>query len=407
MLGSGLAQALRRGLGLSAEHEDRVRGFGTRVRLYPQAPALTGFGEPEVVWLSPAAGTIGPGPSDDRIYVVDPLDKPQPYAAPYLPPYFGDTYPPAEPGLDGHFDHFALDSRHFAATHLYGSVRRVLDIFESYAGRRIAWSFEPDLPRLEIVPLIDWDNAQSGYGFMEFGFADDERGERHPFALNFDVVGHEVGHALVFSLVGTPFGPPTLDYMAFHESASDLAALLSTMHFDSILERLLHLTRGNIYTVNELNRIGELSDVRQIRLACNDRRMSDVTGEIHDRSRPLTGAFFDVLALFYLERLHEQGLIRRDLRDAARDMEFAARNFEAVQAAFNRAYANRHLQFKGALEAARDTLGTRLVETWQALSPETLSFTDVAETFRRLDPMATPPDQVEELQEIFSWREIL
>src|SRR3954451_9389670 len=55
------------GLGrIMPTHDDaRVRAFGTRVRLFPQAPFLPGFGEPEVVWLSPPAGAVLPGPADD------------------------------------------------------------------------------------------------------------------------------------------------------------------------------------------------------------------------------------------------------------------------------------------------------------------------------------------------------
>jgi hypothetical protein len=64
------------------------------VRLFPQAPFLPGFGEPEVVWLSPAAGTVRPGPADDRIYVIDPVEKPEPYEFPYLPPFLGFANPP-------------------------------------------------------------------------------------------------------------------------------------------------------------------------------------------------------------------------------------------------------------------------------------------------------------------------
>ena len=48
---------------------------GTRFLLYPQPPFLEGFDEPEVVSVSSIAGSVGPGPSDDRMYTVYPLDK--------------------------------------------------------------------------------------------------------------------------------------------------------------------------------------------------------------------------------------------------------------------------------------------------------------------------------------------
>jgi hypothetical protein len=30
--------------------------------------------------------------------------------------------------------------------------------------------------KLELIPLITWENAQSGYGYMEFGHAKDDAG---------------------------------------------------------------------------------------------------------------------------------------------------------------------------------------------------------------------------------------
>ena len=43
------------------------------------------------------------------------------------------------------------------------------------------------------------------------------------------------------------------------------------------------------------DRVGELSDSREIRVASNSRRMSDVAEQPHDRSPPLTGALFDTV----------------------------------------------------------------------------------------------------------------
>ena len=66
---------------------------------------------------------------------------------------------------------------------VYGSLRRVLDIFEGYLGQQIRWQFWDRFERLEVIPLIDWDNAQSGYGFMEFGVSRDETGTSSHYAL--------------------------------------------------------------------------------------------------------------------------------------------------------------------------------------------------------------------------------
>ena len=109
-------------------HDQALRRFGTRVRLFGQSHYTEGFEEAEVVWLSPPAGSVGPGPSDDRMYVVDPIGKQEPYEFPYLPPYRGPAHSPVLPDAEGHFDYLDVGTRDFIATHMYGGIRRTLDI---------------------------------------------------------------------------------------------------------------------------------------------------------------------------------------------------------------------------------------------------------------------------------------
>ncbi len=265
--------------------------LGTRFLIYPQAPYIPGYSNPETVWISTPPDRLQAGPADSRMYVRDPVFEKDPYEFPYLPPFVGDTYAPAEAAFDGHFDHLVPGTRQFVAAHAFASVRRVLDIWESYLGQPITWHFADTYERLEIIPYLDWRNAQSGYGFLELGLDRSETGMTSPFALNFDVIAHEVGHAILFSLFGMPQdGSGGGDFGAFHEASADLISLLSFMNFDSGLDRLLRHCDGNLLVLNELNRIAELTGDRQIRLAGNARRMSEVTDEIHDRSRPFTGA---------------------------------------------------------------------------------------------------------------------
>jgi hypothetical protein len=404
IVGSGIGRNLR---AMPVELDERVRSFGTKVRLFPQAPYLGGFSDPEVVWLSPPAGTVAPGPSDDRIYVRDAVDKQEPYLFPYLPPFYGDIHRPVKPGPDGHFDHLVVGSRDFIAAHVYGSLRRVLDIFEGYLGQQIRWQFWDRFERLEVIPLIDWDNAQSGYGFMEFGLSRDETGTSSPFALNFDVIAHELGHSMLFSIMDIPFeGRRTPEYGAFHESSADLVALLAAMHFDSVLDRFLRSTKGNIYTLNEINRIAELSDTRQIRIASNGRKMSDVTNDVHDLSRPLTGAFFDALVYVFVEQLQQQGLIGPGLRQAILSPSRRFEEADWIQRQFDKIYVNRHFQFKAALMVSRDIIGQRLCATWKSLSPNDLSYSDVATAFLSAQSELGRDPYRAELTDIFHWRQI-
>jgi hypothetical protein len=381
-------------------------GLGTRFLLYAQAPHVPGYSTPEVVWISTDPASLQAGPADSRMYVRDPVIDKAPYEFPYLPPFVGATNPPASAGPDGHFDYISPTSRQFVAAHGFAAVRRVLDIWESYLGRPINWHFADTYDRLEIIPWLDWENAQSGYGFLELGIERAPDGRIYPFALNFDAIAHEVGHSILFSLIGLPLnGMFTDDFGAFHEASADLVSLLSFLHFDSGLDRLLRRCQGNLLTLNELNRIVELTDERQIRLASNSRRLSEVSREMHDRSRPFTGAVFDTLvesfqSVLVREGLADERLLELDIRD------FDERLLEDISELTSAAFRARPFLFKSALIEARDEVSIALVEAWDGMDPNALTFDSAADTLVRT--AARRDSTLAELFEAnFVWREIL
>lgn len=394
-----------------------LHGRGTRFRLFPQSPALSSIHGPEVVWVGVAPAAIGPGPSDDRMYVVDAVGKAQHYEYPVLPPWRGPRRPPVEAGPDGHFDHLTDTwSPGFMAAHMYGTLRFVLDVWERYFGGPIPWHFAGDFERLELVPAVEWNNAHSGYGFIETGFARPGAPDPQPFCLNFDVLAHELGHAFLYALLGTPPAERTsAEFLAFHESASDCVAMIAVLDFDSVVDRLLAGTRGNIYLPNELNRIGELSDTKQIRLASNALTLADVPDrrtpvarlsyrQRHTMSLPLTGAVFDMLVEVFQQILVEDGLISREL-DLLSRPEIRTPDEAAVQAAFDRAYAGRHEAFKGALLDARDYMGKCLAAAWRSLDWD-LSFGGVAAALVAADERVAGGAGREIMLESLLWRGI-
>jgi len=151
---------------LSAE----IRKTGTRFRIFPQSRYIKAFSKPETIVISVSPDKIHPGPADDRMYVKDPVKK-RPYSPSDRPPYSGPNNPPVKANKKGHFDHLKPGSREFLCASMYATVRFVLDIWEDYFNHRIEWHFDMDFERLELIPLIEWTNAQAGYGFMEFGYA--------------------------------------------------------------------------------------------------------------------------------------------------------------------------------------------------------------------------------------------
>ena len=372
---------------------------GTRVRLFPQTPVGDDFDPPETVWLSTPRGTVGEGPSDDRMYVIDPLDKPFPYgrnvAAPgqsplfQIPPWHGPLYPPAAPGFDGHLDHIPLGTPEFEAAHVYGAARYVLDIWEAYLGGPVPWHFRDDYDQLEIVLLRHFDNATAGYGYMEIGSAETRDGSISPFSLNFDLIAHEVGHLLIFSLLGLPdLDRPEGEYYAFHESTADVISLISAMHFDSVVDQLLDDTSGNLYTYNQLARIAEISTCEQIRLANNRERMEDYAEgwqKEHHLAQPLTGAMFDILVDIFHEHLLDRGLVSEKTEDLADLLQRDDQAQDVIQAVFDQAYVQNPQGFKEALLDARDDAALGLAATWRSLNVDDLDFQTVGERLLQVD----------------------
>ncbi|WP_299472363.1 hypothetical protein [uncultured Roseibium sp.] len=382
--------------------------LGTRFLIYPQVPHLEGYEKPETVWISTPPDEIQAGPADRRMYVIDPLFEKPVYEYPFQPPFVGAAFPPAEAGPDGHFDHLDPSSRQFVSAHVFASLRRILDIWESYLGHEIVWHFSQTYERLEIIPQVNWNNAQSGYGYMEFGTELNDRDAAFPYALNFDVIAHEFGHALIFAEMGTPTVQANRQYFGYHESVSDLIALISLLHFDSVLDRLLRSTRGNLLTMNELNRIAELAGDRQIRTACNDRKMSTVSDAVHDLSKPFTGAIFDTLVELFHRSAMEKNLV--DLPDDIshdRLFELGHHEIELINARFAEAFEARAFLLKSTLENARDLLGSAIARSWSTLDPNTLNYavagSAIADQFDEMGEKEAGDILMENLE----WREIV
>src|SRR5882757_7630929 len=107
------------------------RSGGTRFRLYPRPPFVHPDWPAEIVTISSADGPIGPGPSDDRIYLINPIGKALPYGVnpgplgtPHLdlPPWRGRIRPPVLPDAEGHFDYLTLGMPEFEEAHVFATI---------------------------------------------------------------------------------------------------------------------------------------------------------------------------------------------------------------------------------------------------------------------------------------------
>jgi len=386
----------------AADEEARL---GTRFLVYPQPPFVPGYERPELVWLPIAPGQITAGPASRRACVRDPVLPKPPYETPYLPPFRGRCHTPAEPGPDGHFDHLVPGTRSFMAAHAFACAHRVLGICEGYVGSTLPWFFEPYYERLEIIPHVKWNNAQSGFGFLELG-EDDSDVEPFPFALSFDVVAHEIGHLVLFRAVGLPrVAGPSADYLAYHEAMADFISLIGLLHFDTALDRILRRTRGNLLIMNELDRFAELSDERQVRRFSNSLRLQDVGDEVHDRSRPFAGALFDTLIEIYQVILFERGLTRLDPRDFAHiRLEMSQDDLERELQISGRDYELRHYAVKAALIEAREIVGECAMRSWRYLDPDRFSLSEAKDAIVTAARAGRGRAYADRIADNFAWR---
>ena len=220
------------------------------------------------------------------------------------------------PNRAGHFDDIAVDDPTFPLAHAYAAVRLALDVWEGYLGRRIPWHFAAQQAWLEIGLVPTYDNAESGWGWLELGADLGTGHSQQLYATNLDVVTHEVGHLIIHSVVGLARDQAPGEFAGFHEAAADFIALLVSANLDPVVDQVLRETRGNLYVANELNRLGELTSNTQIRLCCNDAKMSEFAlgwSNEHDLSEPLSGALFDLLVDVYQRHLVDRGLIPASL----------------------------------------------------------------------------------------------
>jgi hypothetical protein len=326
---------------------------GTRFLLYPKPRIVAGFDKPRLVHVDARPRSIGPGPSGRRLYVVDAWNK-RPYRDPdtgvydWRPPYPRRlrAFDPVRPTAEGHFDSVVPRTREFSQAALYASVASVMAIWEHYLGRRLRWGTRGQR-RLELIPRVKklGNNAWSGEGYIEFGFAG--RDPAQPYAEDFDVVAHEVGHQLLKRVIGKA-PPDRREFMrkSHDEAGADLVSLVAVLHFDYVVDRVLAETRGKLYSLNLVSEIGQYrrgrSGRRPGRIYFHDKtlraravRAARRKGDKHTYAQPFLGAAFDILVEIFEGHLVRRGLISAELarsstharaeRDPAIHRKFATR----------------------------------------------------------------------------------
>ncbi|MFI5735472.1 hypothetical protein ACIA49_35510 [Kribbella sp. NPDC051587] len=141
-----------------------------------------------------------------------------------------------------------VDDAEFRAQNLFAVAAHTLALYEQHLGRPIPWY--SGYPQLYLVPRARVEaNAfySREHNAVLFGWLP-PIGERPSLytALSYDVIAHEVSHAILDGLRPRYTEPGLADQLAFHEALADIVALLSVFSLKDVARRLLDDGNGKI-----------------------------------------------------------------------------------------------------------------------------------------------------------------
>ncbi len=121
-----------------------------------------------------------------------------------------------------------------------------------------------------------------------------------------DVVRHEVGHAMLDRLHPEYFDTWDTQVGALHEAYGDITSLFCGIEDDATLRFALAQTKGDFHKKNVLAVVGEqfgqaLGSNDGIRNVDQNYTMSSAGDEVHDLSRVMSGAVYDIFTKGYQE----------------------------------------------------------------------------------------------------------
>jgi hypothetical protein len=211
--------------------------------VFAQDPSVVDLRGPVLARIPVPADRFQRGPRSHRLHVVDVAIGTNKAAPP--------TQLDDEAGVWSYTDRFAgttkadrlalIGDRDFRAQNVFAIAAHTLALFERHLGRPIPWN--RGFPHLFLVPQARIEgNAfySREHNAVLFGWLP-SIGDQPPLytALSYDIVAHEVTHAILDGLRPryTEPGPP--DQLAFHEALADLVALFSVFGLPGVAQHLL------------------------------------------------------------------------------------------------------------------------------------------------------------------------
>jgi hypothetical protein len=207
-----------------------------------QDPSVVDDGGPVRAAIPVPADRLQRGPRGHRFHVVDVHVRTGEAAEPVIlhsgsPWTYRDRWT-----AERHPDASTLVAdREFRAQNVYAVAAHTLALFEQHLGRPVPW--QSGFPQLFLVPkaMIDTNASYSReHNAVLFGYMTATLGRPALYtALSYDVIAHEVSHAVLDGLRPRFTEPGLPDQLAFHEALADLMAMLSVFTLDGVAEHLL------------------------------------------------------------------------------------------------------------------------------------------------------------------------
>jgi hypothetical protein len=205
---------------------------------------------------------------------------------------------------------------HLGDTTVFQAANAVKEAAEDWSGRTVLWG-QDGLLKIEPHAFVDFNALYSPSARMLFFAVVPYRlhGETQvkmlEVATSWDMAGHECGHA-----IHHPLKPNVSQinhgYNTWGESFADQIAMWTSLRNPDRVQKLLAGTNGNLNQSNPLTCFGEawgglVATEPCLRDAFNDKKVSNTTDEVHDRSWVLTGAAYRLFLTVFSSLKSQRG----------------------------------------------------------------------------------------------------
>jgi hypothetical protein len=238
-------------LGIGPALQELDRQATVLMTVLAQDPEITVDGRPLATAIPVPSGRLQRGPANHRFHVVDVNVRGTGGKDPVRLHSDQSPWVYQDPWGDcgGRLPVDAVTTEKFQAQNVFAIANHTLALFERYLGRRVPWrSGWPHLflvPRGTLGPNAAYTPDKQAVVFGWLPSFDDLPAVYT--CLSYDVIAHEVTHAILDGLRPRYVEPGLPDQLAFHEALADVVAMLSVFELPGVAERLLDLRgRGRI-----------------------------------------------------------------------------------------------------------------------------------------------------------------